>query len=197
MKMIESGIEFNFVDGILVEKFDDTNFYRNSFNKLPSSKGVDFIAKNSNELVLIEVKNCIGNESDNRWRIAPNNKKVATTSTIVDTTGRESLDIEISKKIAMTLACLCGANSKHDYQNSDQLKPFFDILNSNRVSYGENKIKVILFLEGNFSTKTRPEKKILKDLQDSIKTKLSWLNCHVLVENINTHKKLIYSASAI
>lgn len=197
MKMTESGIEFEFAEGISAEKFDDTNFYRNSFNKLPNSKGVDFIAKNSNTLVFIEVKNCTGNESENRWRIAPNNRKLHTTQTTVNTEGRESLDIEISKKIAMTLACLCGANSKPNYQNGDQLKPYFDILKDSNLSSGKIKLKVILFLEGDFSTGTRTEKIIMKDLQDSIKSKLSWLNCHVLVENINTHRKYIYSACVI
>lgn len=197
MKMIESGLEFDFVNGISVDKFDDTNFYRNSFNNLPNSKGVDFIAKNSNTLVLIEVKNCIGNECDNRWRIAPNNLKLTTTATTVDTEGRNSLDIEVSQKIAMTLACLCGANSKPNYQNSDQLKPYFAMISNNNVSFGTKKIKVILFLEGDFSTKSRKEKKVMKDLEDSIKSKLSWLNCHVLVENINTHAKDIYQASVI
>lgn len=38
---------------------------------------------------------------------------------------------------------------------------------------------------------------IMKDLQDSIKAKLGWLNCHILVENISTHAKDIYSASVL
>lgn len=197
MRKIESGIVFDFVDDFSVEKFDETPFYRNSFNKFPYSKGVDFVSKNSNAFVLIEVKNCKDNESDNRWRISPNNSKLSTTATAVDTEGRNSLDIELAQKIAMTIACLCGANSKPNYQNSDQLKPYFVMIGNNNVSLGIKKIKVILFLEGDFSTKSRPQKKIMKDLQDSIKSKLSWLNCHVLVENIDTHIKDIYRASVI
>lgn len=197
MKIDESGIQFEFIEGISVEKFDDTSFYRNSFNKLPGSKGIDFIARNDDTLLLIEVKNCKGNESDNRWRIVPNNKKVSTTATTVNTEGRNSLDIEVVEKIAMTLACLCGANSKPNYQNSDQLKPYFSMIADKNVSMNTKNIKVILFLEGNFSTQACSEKKILKNLQDSIKAKLSWLNCHVLVENINTQAKKIYSACEI
>lgn len=40
----ESGLKFGFPDGDSVVKFDDTKFYRNSFNALPESKGVDFIS---------------------------------------------------------------------------------------------------------------------------------------------------------
>lgn len=145
----------------------------------------------------MKVKNCKGSESDNRWRIAPNNSKLSTTATTVNTEGRNSLDIELAQKIAMTLACLCGANSKPDYQKSNLLKPYFDMMINKHTSLDRKKIKVILFLEGDFSTNSRPQKKIMKDLQDSIKAKLGWLNCHILVENINTHAKDIYSASML
>lgn len=163
MKKIESGIEFDFVDNFSVEKFDETSFYRNSFNKLPNSKGVDFVAKNSDIFAMIEVKNCKGSESDNRWRIAPNNSKLSNTATTVNTEGRNSLDIELAQKIAMTLACLCGANSKPDYQKSNLLKPYFDMMINKHTSLDRKKIKVILFLEGDFSTNSRPQKKSLKN----------------------------------
>ena len=194
MIKIESGIEFNFLDEFSIEKFDEIDFYRNEFNKLPAGKGVDFIVKNTDIIGMIEVKNCRGHESDNRWRIALNNKKIDTTATTVDTEGRNSLDIEVAQKIAMTLACLCGANSKPDYQNCDILKPYFAMISNNHVSSGVKRIKIILFLEGDFSTRSRPQKKIMKDIQDSIKSKLTWLNCHILVENIDTHRNDIYSA---
>lgn len=197
MKKTESGIKFEFKDEFSVEKFDETSFYRQSFNKLPNSKGVDFIAKNSEIILLMEVKNCRGNESDNRWRIATNNKKVSTAPTSVDTEGRVSIDIELAQKIAMTLACLVGANSKSIYQKSDTLKPYAEMISSLDISIEKKKIKVVLFLEGDFSSRTRSEKMIMKDLKDSIKEKLDWLNCRILVENINTHVKDIYSANIV
>ena len=39
-------------------------------------------------------------------------KKVTTSKTSVNTTGRESLDIEVSKKIALTIGGLIGAYTK-------------------------------------------------------------------------------------
>ena len=45
-------------------KFDDTRFYRECFNKMPGSKGVDFISTNKNQIAFIEVKNCTGDEGN-------------------------------------------------------------------------------------------------------------------------------------
>lgn len=107
----ESGLKFGFPDGDSVVKFDDTKFYRNSFNALPESKGVDFISTGQDAISFIEVKNCLGDEGNNRWRIAPDNQKHDTTATNNDVTGRDSFDIEVSQKVAMTLAALSGARS--------------------------------------------------------------------------------------
>ena len=92
-------------------KFDDTKFYREYFNKLPEAKGVDFISVGKNKIAFIEVKNCIGDEGNCRWRIAPNNQKRNSTHTSVNIGERDSLDIEVSQKIAMTVAALMGAKS--------------------------------------------------------------------------------------
>ena len=196
MRIDESGIVFDFDKNLTVDKFDDTSYYQNYFKKLTGGKGVDFILKSEDTLMLIEVKNCAGHETDNRWRLSPDNSKRATTATVVDTEDRDSLDIEIPKKIAMTLACLCGAHSQPQLQkHSDVLKEYFKFIKSNNISSGENKIKVILFLEGNFSTRSMSQKSIFTRLSDKIKKKLSWLNCHVIVENIETHQNNYYTAS--
>ncbi|MGW8958475.1 hypothetical protein [Paenibacillus sp. NPDC055715] len=39
----ESNLRFQFKEGLLPIKFDETNFYTNRFNTLTGSKGVDFI----------------------------------------------------------------------------------------------------------------------------------------------------------
>lgn len=52
----ESGLKFAFPEKSTVIKFDDTQFYREFFNKLPESKGVDFISVDKNEIAFIEVK---------------------------------------------------------------------------------------------------------------------------------------------
>ena len=76
---------------------------------MPEAKGVDFIITDKKRIALIEVKNCLGDEGNCRWRIAPDNKKRETVRTMVDIDGRDSLDIEVAQKVAMTLASLIGA----------------------------------------------------------------------------------------
>lgn len=71
----ESGLRFDFPADTVVIKFDDTNFYREYFNKFPEAKGVDFISVDKDKIAFIEVKNCTGDEGNCRWRIAPNNQK--------------------------------------------------------------------------------------------------------------------------
>lgn len=196
MRIDESGIVFDFDNNLTVHKFDDTGYYQNYFKKMNGGKGVDFIVKSEDTLMLIEVKNCSRHENDNRWRIFPENSKRSTTATIVDTDDRDSLDIEIPQKVAMTLACLSGAHSQPQLQkHSDVLKEYFDFIKTNNISSGANKIKVILFLEGNFASRTMPQKLILKTLGDRINKKLSWLNCNVMVENIESHNDNYFTAS--
>ncbi len=100
----ESRMRFEFPDDSRVVKFDNEKFYRTSFNALPGSRGVDFISANEEALAFIEVKNCVGDEGNNRWRIFPDNRKRETSSTNVNVEGRNSLDIEVAEKVAMTLA---------------------------------------------------------------------------------------------
>ena len=107
----ESRLKFQFAENDTVIKFDDTKFYRDYFNKLPEAKGVDFISVAKDKIAFIEVKNCTGDEGNNRWRIAPDNRKRNTTHTSVDVEGRDSLDIEMAQKTAMTIAALVGAKS--------------------------------------------------------------------------------------
>ena len=197
MKLTESNLEFEFVEGLNVVKFDETDFYKRKFQYLPNAKGVDFVADSKEILLLIEVKNCKGYESDNRYRIAPNNSKVSTAPTTVDVTERESLDIEVSKKIAMTLACLVGVHTKHAYQIGDELKPYSFGLIDSSISEGKKAIKVLLFLEGAFETHTRSKKTIMRELARNINIKLSWLNCDVFVEDLNTQQKKWFSVTEV
>ena len=190
MNLQESNLCFEFDGTFRAIKFDDTKFYRKKFQLLPDGKGVDFLAKNERTFLLVEVKNCKGHESDNRWRIAPDNRKCSTAPTTVDTTNRVSFDVEISQKVTMTLACLIGVHTQPEYQNhSDELKEYSEALRSLNFSQSTNEIKILFLLEGDFSTRTRPQKLIMKALCDSIKRKLSWLNCSILVENIEEHQK--------
>lgn len=143
---------------------------------------------------MIEVKNCAGNENNNRWRIAPDNKKKVTAHTEYDVEDRESLDIEVAKKVAMSVSSLCGALSFGDLKDcSHDLLDYSYAIVSGKYSTHSKRMMVILFLEGNFSTKTRSEKMILSALQTSIKKKLGWLNCSVSVVNTSTFNKKVLS----
>lgn len=187
MEIEESGISFIFRNDRVV-KFDDSEFYRRYFNCLPHSKGVDFICESEGKRALIEVKNCRGHEVENVWRIGTDNAK---RDVITPSPGdeRESLDIEMSLKAAMTIACLCGALSKgtvcsHAGKLSELCHP---------LGAGGEPLYIILFLEGDFFFETRSKKMIMDRLQTSIRKKLSWLNCSVSVMDSSTYKKKFFT----
>ena len=184
----ESNLEFIFREGVAAIPFDATEFYKEFKNSLDGGKGVDIIAVQGHDYYLIEVKNCRGEENNNTWRIAINNRKLASTNTKTNTEGRESLDIEVPKKVAETLACLMGANSKRHIQPcAEELKPFFDNLVKKFENSNSTPLKIVLFLEGDFSTKSRRNDIVLKEITDSMKKRLRWLNAKVFVDNTNHH----------
>ena len=189
----ESRLQFAFSDDTKVIKFDDTAYYRNLFNVLPDSKGVDFISVKEDSIAFIEVKNCLGDEGNNRWRIFPNNQKKNTSHTTVNVDGRENLDIEVPKKVAMTLAALVGAESFGENKSSlDELKEIVKDILSGALADDSKKKYVILFLEGNFGGKTRTKKMIMSELQRSMNVKMRWLNCKVSVVDSDTYDKRLF-----
>jgi len=189
----ESRLRFGFPDDSNVIKFDDTVFYRKFFNALPDSKGVDFIAAQTDSISFIEVKNCTGDEGNCRWRIFPNNQKKDTSHTFVDIDDRDSLDIEVPKKVAMTLAALLGAKSFEGSKDSvEELEKIQKAIFSRDFSDDKKKKQVILFLEGDFGGHTRTKKMIMSELQRSMNTKMRWLNCKVSVVDSNTYNKRIF-----
>lgn len=189
----ESRLKFQFAENDTVIKFDDTKFYRDYFNKLPEAKGVDFISVAKDKIAFIEVKNCTGDEGNNRWRIAPDNRKCNTTHTSVDVEGRDSLDIEMAQKTAMTVAALVGAKSFGNTKEClNELKEYIQFLSGDSFSNDSKKKYVILFLEGDFGTKTRTKKMIMKELQDSMNKKLRWIDCRVSVVDSDTYDPRIF-----
>lgn len=192
MVLTEGNLQFTF-PGEKAIKFDETEFYKVHFNKLSGAKGVDFICDTDKFLLLLEVKDCTGNEADNRWRIAVNDEKVTTTLTTVNTTGRESLDNEVAYKVALTISCLLGAQTYGDvyrprYKAKD-LIPYAKALEEDKIVQRNKDVFVVLFLEGMFGSDTRPKSAIMKRIRDTLETKLDWLNCKVSVEDINTYRK--------
>ena len=78
MTMNEGNLEFTFNESFKVIKFDDNEFYRKYFMKLPEAKGIDFIINDNNDLIFLEVKDCCGYERENLYRTRINfneNKK--------------------------------------------------------------------------------------------------------------------------
>jgi hypothetical protein len=193
----ESGLKFGFPEKSMVIKFDDTLFYRNYFNKFPGSKGVDFVSVSSNMIAFIEVKNCSGDEGNCRWRIAPDNKKKETASTTLDLAGRDSLDIEVTQKVAMTIASMIGAKSFGDKKDClSEFDKFIQFLSSESFSDDSKKKYVILFLEGDFGSKTRSKKMIMQSLQDSMNRKLRWFNCRVSVVDSDSYDPKVFQITS-
>ena len=188
MKINESNLEFDFHKGLQPVKFDGTNFYRQRFNKFPGAKGVDFLAVAPSTFLMIEVKNCKGHEGVNRWRIANDNKKRDRAAGASDVSDRDSLDIEMAQKTAQTLACLMGANTCYSSNNVEELQVFYDALSRMK----EVPLKLVLFLEGDFKSSSRSKKMIMNSIAESIRKKLSWLNCLVTVEDSHTQSKRYY-----
>ena len=145
------------------------------------------------KIAFIEVKNCTGDEGNNRWRIVPDNRKRNTTHTSVNVEGRDSLDIEVAQKTAMTLAALVGAKSfRNTKECLNELREYIQFLSEDSFSNDSKKKYVILFLEGDFGTRTRTKKMIMKELQDSMNKKLRWIDCRVSVVDSDTYDPRIF-----
>ena len=185
MSVSESDIEFTFGEqyGNLVLKYDDTPYYTERFNAQPGAKAVDFIAVSDKHYVLIEVKNCIGDESGNRWRIAPNNQKRDTAGADGrDVSTRDSLDIEVAQKTAMTLAGMLGAFSNPmPATKHASCDAFARALCSQEITNGQRKIVVVLVLDGKFACASRDEHTIRRRLREELEKKIKWLSATVLV----------------
>ena len=69
----------------------------------------------------------------------------------------------------------------------NELKEYIQFLSGDSFSNDSKKKYVILFLEGDFGTKTRTKKMIMQKLQDSINKKLRWINCRVSVVDSDTY----------
>lgn len=190
IKQRESNISFEFPDKCKVIKFDDSNFYRQVFIRLPGGKGVDFLIDSDKSLIFLEVKNCMGHERENKNRTKTRRDGRAGEET--HSFGADTFDEEVSAKVAMSLACLVGAYTKGDtVPNAQALAPYCESLISEKVRTQQKEVVVILVLEGDFNfSKTRSKKMIMERIQQSIQSKLSWLatkNVHVI--DHNTYKQ--------
>ena len=188
MTMNEGNLEFTFNESFKVIKFDDNEFYRKYFMKLPEAKGIDFIINDNNDLIFLEVKDCCGYERENLYRTRINfneNKKI-------------SLDIEVAKKIESTISCLAGAYTrKESCKTAEKFSELCENLKLSKIQTGKKQLWVILLLEGNFQVKARTKEMIMSEIQKSLKEKLKWLECKVSVVDINTYRKIFFEIKRI
>ncbi len=201
-KVIDEGmLKFSFDESTKAIKFDESVFYRKRFNSFPGSKGIDILAESEEMIQFIEIKDCRGHESENVWRTSVNNSKIESAPRELDVENRNSLDIEVVKKVTTSIACLYGAwtESQHT-ESSIELAGFWGNLNSPKIPKDKKKLWVILFLEGNFGVNcpaSRTKPMIMKRLRESIEKKLKWLNCQVLVVDSDTYKGKFFKVEGI
>ena len=193
MAIEESNLTFEFDLGTQAIKFDERIFYRQFFNKMPGSKGVDILANSKDIIQFIEIKNCTGHEAENMWRTSVNNSNLKAAPRDLDVEDRDSLDIEVAKKVASTITCLLGAWTKSGRsEKAAELLEYWRGIVDQRIVKEKKQILITLFLEGDFASKaprSRNKKIIMKRLQESINSKLSWLNCKVMVVDTDTYKE--------
>ena len=142
------------------------------------------------------MENNIKEESRLKFQFAENDIVIKfddTTHTSVNVEGRDSLDIEVAQKTAMTLAALVGAKSfRNTKECLNELREYIQFLSEDSFSNDSKKKYVILFLEGDFGTRTRTKKMIMKELQDSMNKKLRWIDCRVSVVDSDTYDPRIF-----
>lgn len=181
--MIESNIDFIFDEKYKVFKFDDTKIFNKFNNGIKNGKGVDFIAHSEDKVILLEVKNCKGYESENRWRTSLKSKQNS------DGTIDDCFDVEVAKKVSCTISCLTGAGTFDKYNCDDEYDQFSQVLSE--LIDNNHKIEVIFFLEGDFGSKTRSKKMIMDIIQTRLKKHFKgWLNlsnCRVIDSDISNN----------
>lgn len=101
MVIEESNLTFEFDNETQAIKFDDTEFSRKSFNKMPCSKGVDILSNSKDIIQFIEIKNCTCHEVENMWRTSVNNSNLKAAPHDLDVDDRDSLDIEVTKIVLL------------------------------------------------------------------------------------------------
>lgn len=149
------------------------------------AKGVDFLSLYGHRVLMIEVKNCTGYENENRWRTVPRPHRPAVygaqeTSSMNFYDG--SFDIDVAEKVAKSIDCLFGAFTYGDRKSTTSpAAEYWRKIACKKFSEDQDKLYVILVLEGNFGSATKTKKIIMHSLQQALQKELRWLNCTALV----------------
>jgi len=184
MEICESKLLFSFREDVMAVKFDDEPFYKDLYNVAEGTKGIDIIADGQRALFLIEIKNCEGTaENQDAWR-----------RRYSGTRNMNTLAEEIALKVAHTCGCLTGVTTYGEQkENAKKLLHFAQALHDTKFAIYEKKLLVCLYLEGDFSCKTRSNEMIYKDLKTKLEKRLKWLNCRVDVVSTKTHRAKEFS----
>ena len=193
MDVSEGSLKFIFDDDTEAVKFDDTSFYRKRFNNLPGGKAVDILASSKSAIQFIEIKDCLGYERENMWRIRKDNSGICLLPKETGINDRDSLDIEVAKKVACTLSCLIGAHTiESSVESTKQYQRYFQQLISSKVQNDKISVHVILYLEGKFASTARGKKAIMREIKKSIENKLKWFKCKVDVVDCDTYNEKLF-----
>ncbi len=158
----EDNLTFTFQDSWNICKFDASNFYRNRVEKLDEIKGVDILATQNSELLMIEVKDFRSHRIEN-----------------IDKQASGKLLIDVAQKFVHTFAALTGASR----WSIDYLQPFYLSLNNKE----EKRITCILFLErDDQETKMKRKKLDFPNMKKKLKKYLSAYNVQCCVYNRST-----------
>jgi hypothetical protein len=171
--VIDEGIlSFEFQERFKAMKFDDSNYYRHHFARLPDSKAIDVLAASDDEIVMMEIKDFTGHERENANRMKVN---------FSSEDGKESLDREFSKKIRDSLACILSSAIK---KTDNDVSPYYNSF-ANYINKSGMKIYLILFIEGNYPDFAARATVI----RDSIKKKLKSLDVRISIENLQESER--------
>lgn len=178
MEIIENRLRFVFPDNVHCRKYDDTDFYRQLYEKMSEAKGVDIVASSSDCCYIIEVKDCSDTaENQDKWRRAYSGER-----------NMDSLAQEIALKVAHTCAAIYGVSTYGERnKNATDLLDVANGMSGKQIADLSKKLLVLLYLEGDFSTETRKNTMIRRDIRQRIERRLKWLNCKVDVVSTEFH----------
>jgi len=169
----EGKLTFSFPNTWKVNKYDESNFFKNHVYKCQGSKGVDILALSDNRLFIIEVKDFRGYRIENKQRLKSG-----------------ELVIEVTQKVRDTLAGLYAACR----WQTEELAYFYNHLYAkskcSMLTRYQPKITLILFIEQDSSPHPLKRFEIsCSDLESAMKNQLKFLNINCLVHNKETYAK--------